>query len=299
MIGRFGPTLAEAFFRSYVEKLYGRPWNEIAPDFARALTTASQGAIKRTTFPYPSNGTGAICEGIARQITTAGSQLRTNSPAQRIALDRDVTVEANGTAETFDHVISTLPLPVLARCLPDSPPTITQAADNLTTRSTVLVYLDVHGTDGFPELWRYVYDARYRMGRVANIARWWPTGSTRPAPPNQTIFCVEYWCTRDDETWNEPDDELATSCEHELRASRLLDDHARVDAHHVRRVPSTHPVPAVDAHTQVEQLQQYFASLDNLSLVGRHAVDGTSDVADNLQAGAVAAHAVLDLCRRS
>ena len=38
MIGRFGKTLSETFFRSYVEKLYGRPWNEIDPEFARALT---------------------------------------------------------------------------------------------------------------------------------------------------------------------------------------------------------------------------------------------------------------------
>ena len=41
MVGRFGKTLSETFFRSYVEKLYGRPWNEIDPEFARALTTST------------------------------------------------------------------------------------------------------------------------------------------------------------------------------------------------------------------------------------------------------------------
>ena len=201
--------------------------------------------------------------------------------------------------ERYDHVISTLPLSVLARCIPDVPAPILDAASRLTARSTVLVYLDIRGSQCFPELWRFVYDARYRMGRVANVARWWPAASKRPAPPDRTVLCAEFWCTRDDATWAEPDDTVASVCEQELRASGLLPADARVDAHHIRRVANTHPVPAVDSIPAVRKLRDYFANVAVLDVVGRHAVHGTSDVADNLQAGAESARTVMDALRRS
>ena len=53
MIGRFGKTLSETFFRSYVEKLYGRPWNEIDPEFARALTTSTARRPAPRDVPVP------------------------------------------------------------------------------------------------------------------------------------------------------------------------------------------------------------------------------------------------------
>jgi protoporphyrinogen oxidase len=298
MIGRFGKTLSERFFRSYVEKLYGTPWNEIDPEFARALTTSTARTPARATFPYPSRGTGAIGEGIVDRIVAAGGQIRTSSPAQRIELAGPVTVESNGASEPYDHVVSTLSLPVLVRGIPDVPAPIRAAAERLTARSTVLVYLDINGSQCFPELWRFVYDAQYRMGRVANVARWWPEGSARPAPPDRTVLCAECWCTRDDATWTERDDAIAAVCERELRASGLLPANARVDAHHVRRVAGTHPVPAVDAHASLEAIRRYLAGFPALALVGRHAVTGTSDIADNLQSGAEAAMTVIGALRR-
>jgi protoporphyrinogen oxidase len=298
MIGRFGKTLSETFFRSYVEKLYGRPWNEIDPEFARALTSG-RGSSARATFPYPSQGTGAICEGLARQIVAAGGQIRTNSPAERIDLEPAATIASNGSVEAYDHVISTLPLAVLARGVADAPASVGQSAAQLTARSTVLVYLDIHGSQCFPELWRFVYDAQYRMGRVANVARWWPPDSARPAPPNRTVLCTEYWCTRDDETWGESDGDLALVCERELRACDILTETARVGAAYVRRVAGTHPVPSIDASTHVRKLSEYFATFDDLDVVGRHAVHGTSDIADNLQSGAAVGSRVAEACRRS
>ena len=230
MIGRFGKTLSETFFRSYVEKLYGRPWNEIDPDFARRSPLPARARRRAATFPYPSQGTGAICDGLAREIVAAGGQIRTNSPAERIDLEPAATIASNGSVDAYDHIVSTLPLGVLARCVAGAPASVGQAAAHLTARSTVLVYLDIHGSQCFPELWRFVYDAGYRMGRVANIARWWPPGSARPAPPNRTVLCTEYWCTRDDATWRESDADLALVCERELRACDILPETAPASA---------------------------------------------------------------------
>ena len=136
------------------------------------------------------------------------------------------------------------------------------------------------------------------MGRVANIARWWPPGSAHPAPPNRTVLCTEYWCTRDDATWRKSDAGLALVCERELRACNVLPETARVAAAHVRRVAGTHPVPSVDAITHVRNLGDYFAAFDHLDVVGRHAVHGTSDIADNLQAGAAVGSRVAEVYRR-
>ena len=202
--------------------------------------------------------------------------------------------------EHYDHVISTLPLSVLARCIPDVPAPILDAASRLTARSTVLVYLDIRGSQCFPELWRFVYDARYRMGRVAKrlplvAGRLETTGATG----SDRALCRVLVHTCDDATWAEPDDTVASVCELELRASGLLPADARVDAHQIRRVANTHPVPAVDSIPAVRKLRDYFANVAMLDVVGRHAVHGTSDVADNLQAGAESARTVMDALRRS
>ena len=85
MIGRFGKTLSETFFRSYVEKLYGRPWNEIDTEFTRALTSG-RGSSARATFPYPSQGTGAICDGLApRSLPQVARSGRTVLPSGSIS----------------------------------------------------------------------------------------------------------------------------------------------------------------------------------------------------------------------
>ena len=56
MIGRFGKTLSETFFRSYVEKLYGRPWNEIDPEFGASPHRFRPALVDARDVPVPLAG---------------------------------------------------------------------------------------------------------------------------------------------------------------------------------------------------------------------------------------------------
>jgi protoporphyrinogen oxidase len=291
---RLGRSLAETFFRGYVEKLYGRPWEQIDAALARGLLDAAPSAVRRTSFPYPTRGTGAICEGLARGITGGGGSIRTSSPVRSLTFDDGVgvDVDANGPIAKYDRVLSTLPLAVLARCVPAAPADLRATAARAVARSTVLVYLDVRGGPGFAPLWCYLYDRRYRIGRVANLARWWPAASTDPAPRDRTILCAELWCDVDDDTWTATEGALAEVCASELRDAGLLEPGASVADVHVRRVAGTHPVPSLDARELTIARRAYFAGQPALTLAGRHALAPMSDVADNLEAGALAAHEI-------
>ena len=84
-------------------------------------------------------------------------------------------------------------------------------------RSTILVYLDVRGTEGFPEQWRYLYD-RVTVGpspRPALVA----AASRRPVPSGRTVLCAEIWCAAEDSLWLASDDELAAVARSDLVAT--------------------------------------------------------------------------------
>jgi protoporphyrinogen oxidase len=298
MCGRFGRPLAERYFRNYAEKLFGTPWTTLDAQFARALVAPDRPGFRASTFPYSSGGTGMIAAGLRRIIERRGARVHTNARVTRVAAARGgtagtVTVEAaERPPQRFDHLVSTLALPVLLQCLPDVPTRVSNAAARLTTRSTVLVYLKVEGTTGFSELWRFINDPNVAVGRVANVGRWWPEAMQHRRPP-ETVLCAEYWCDRGDATWAAPEPDVARTCERELRDLGFVLTTSRVVAHHVVRVPATHPTPLLGVGDHVAVIEGYLAGNRDVSIVGRHASHGMGDVADVLQAGATTARSVL------
>ena len=291
MVGRFGKTLSETFFRSYVEKLYGRPWNEIDPEFARGahhLDRAHARARRsRTRRTAPARSVTASPHRSSPQVGTSARTARRS--ASRCT--RGPTIESNGTVERYDHVISTLPLSVPRACASRTsrapvprPRHVSPRGARCSCTSTSAA-ASASPSSGASSTTRGI-----RMGRVANVARWWPAASKRPAPPDRTVLCAEFWCTRDDATWARAGRHgrvgLRTGAARQRRSSPPT--RGRRPPHPPRRehAPGTggrlDPAPSGTCG-------DYFANFAVLDVVGRHAVHGTSDVADNLQAGAESA----------
>lgn len=97
---RFGRRLFKIFFKTYSEKLWGIPCNELDADFAaqRIKRLSLSEAIKSALFPsqrkrhrtladefaYPIGGTGMVYERMAGAIEQRGGQVRLNMPVKKV-----------------------------------------------------------------------------------------------------------------------------------------------------------------------------------------------------------------------
>jgi protoporphyrinogen oxidase len=268
-----GPTMAERFYAPYARKLWGLPPEELAGEQARKRITAATPAqiLRRVvggadrgsrTFRYPRRGFGQISEALAEAVTAAGAELRLGATATRLAPGQ-VTIDGGGTI-TAQHILSTIPLPVLARLWHDTPPEVLAAAGALRSRAMVLVYLVL-------DVPRYTrFDAHYLPEPFTPVTRISEPKNYRDStddPPDRTVLCAEIPCQVGDGTWTASDDELGGTVVAALRAAHL----PPVDARAVvsRRLPSAYPVYRVGYERHLAVLDDWATRLPDLLTFGR------------------------------
>src|SRR5205807_5106427 len=119
VVGRFGGRLFEMFFKSYSEKLWGIPCDQLDADFAaqrikkfslgEAIKAAlGMGANGHKTlvdqFAYPTGGTGMVYERMAQRIEEQGGHVHLHAPVRHI-LHHDRVVDGlelvDGSIEPF------------------------------------------------------------------------------------------------------------------------------------------------------------------------------------------------------
>ncbi|MBC7925100.1 MAG: NAD(P)/FAD-dependent oxidoreductase [Bryobacteraceae bacterium] len=167
-INRFGTELYHTFFKSYTEKVWGVPCNEISAEWGeqrikglsvaktlkhivgKAFSSKSDIAQKDVEtslieqFLYPKLGPGQMWEEVARRITAAGGRIlkgvevtEINPSGNQIASIKAVNTET-GEQQTFrgDYFFSTLPIKELVRSMQ------TRVPDEVVEISEGLVYRD-------------------------------------------------------------------------------------------------------------------------------------------------------------
>jgi protoporphyrinogen oxidase len=285
VVSRFGRRLFEMFFKSYSEKLWGIPCDELDADFAaQRINTFSLGeAVRAAVFPgrrakhktlvdrfaYPLGGTGSVYERMAQSVAHFGGQVHLQCPVKRVVHEdghvRGVELH-DGRIEPADHVISTMPLTLLVRGLAGVPDEVRQAAESLSYRNTVLVYLQVDSSDLFGDQWIYLHSPELRMGRVTNFRNWAPSlyGQER-----STILAGEFWCNSADDLWNDSDERLIELAKSELASTGLLGK-APVLAGHVVRIPRCYPVYARGYRLHLRRVMDFVHTVRGLSPIGRY-----------------------------
>ena len=209
-----------------------------------------------------------IYERMADYVDALGS-VQLNQPVRRVLHEnKKVTgIElANGSTWEYDHVISTMPLTSLIKGLDDTPEQVTQAADELSFRNTVLVYLNVDSTELFEDQWIYVHSDDLQVGRITNFRNWIPQlyGKSKTS-----ILSLEYWCNSDEPMWEETDEQLIERAKTEMRATGLIGDAPILDGH-VVRVPRCYPVYATGYKKPLSVLSDYVQEFSGLTPIGRY-----------------------------
>ncbi len=179
LINRFGRELYLTFFKSYTEKVWGTPCDQISAEWGAqrikglSLTTALKHFVKKAfsakpknvesdvsqkgtdtslieRFLYPKFGPGQLWEHVADKVKARGGQICMGRRVDRLdaAGDRVVAVETlneRGEREHFegDYFFSTMPMKELVRALADGganvPANVREVSDGLEYRDFITV----------------------------------------------------------------------------------------------------------------------------------------------------------------
>lgn len=289
MVRTYGRTLHNRFLRDYAEKLWGMTCDQIDARFPQFLFhSAGSSKDGQQTFLYPRSGNSSVWKRLGARLTKSGVKIHRKTPVSQldIVYNKVTGLVAGGKQFAFDHVISTMPMGLLARLAVPAEPGIREAASTLRARSTVLVYLRANDNNRSSFNWLSVYPADYRVGRITDFGRWLEQSD------GTTVYCLEFWCDRDDDLWNLSDTFLAELACNELNRTTLVGDVVVLDSH-VERLSGTHPVFSVGSQAAIDTINTALGKIDGLSTVGRHGAHGVLGMGESMESARIAADRVI------
>jgi protoporphyrinogen oxidase len=291
---RFGKRLYEIFFKTYTEKVWGIPCNEISADWAtqriknfslmEALRSAcgakgknKHGQVITTLidqFHYPRLGPGMMWEAFAHTLRKRGTETILDQRVEKIWHDqgRIATVGArnsDGEMTTFstDQFISTMPLCNLIEALNPAPPeTVLRAASRLKYRDYLTVVLIVKRDKVFPDNWIYIHTPEITMGRIQNYKNWSPY---MVPDPSKTSLGLEYFVSQQDDMWSWSNERLI---EFGIKESKELGfiEPSEIQGGTVFRMEKAYPVYDHHRKENVAIIRNYLAQFENLQVIGRN-----------------------------
>lgn len=291
---RFGRRLFETFFKTYTEKVWGLPCNEISADWAAqrikglSLISTIKNALLASqvkqksdviktlidAFDYPEKGPGMMWELVAESIQKKDSELKMQTEVSKILWERGkvtaLEIEADGKKELVagSDFISSMPMQELVRKMdPPAPLEVQAAADKLGYRDFLTVSLVVNKADLFQDNWIYIHDSDVKVGRIQNFKNWSPS---MVPDPNKTCLGLEYFCFEGDGLWTTNDADLVALGTKELGILGLVDP-KDVEDGAVVRMPKAYPVYNGEYVTSVDTIREFLAEqMPNMYLVGRN-----------------------------
>ncbi len=101
----------------------------------------SRYSLFREKLGYLDGGSETLLNGLQAYIEKNGGEFRLSTPVSKVQMDgaRVTGIEAGGQLESFDKVISTIPLPYVPRVMPDLPPALIKQYESIKNIAVVCV----------------------------------------------------------------------------------------------------------------------------------------------------------------
>ena len=289
---RFGKRLYEIFFKTYTEKVWGMPCNEMSADWAAQriknldLLTAVRNAflgergaggqvvttlIER--FHYPRHGPGQMWESCVKRLADKGVETITETRVESLRHEngRVVSARVNGPGGSREvegeHFLSSMPIRTLLNCMDPAPPDdILAAANSLRYRDFLTVGLIVDQEETFPDNWIYIHSSDVKLGRIQNFKNWSPH---MVPDTSRTSLGLEYFVNEGDELWTSSDEDLIELGKQECDLLGLAPADKVIDGT-VIRVPKAYPIYDDNYQGALKEIRGWLDGLPNLHLVGRN-----------------------------
>ncbi|MEJ5913729.1 NAD(P)/FAD-dependent oxidoreductase [Pseudokineococcus sp. 1T1Z-3] len=318
IVNNFGERLYRIFFKTYTEKVWGRPCTEISADWAAqrikglSLVSAVRNALPRRrtpsgaeqiktlveVFSYPRLGPGQMWEHAAAQVRGGGGTVELGRRVVEVhhAAGRVTGVVARGAEGrhevTGSDVLTTLPLRELAHAMRPAPHAeVLAAADALEYRDYLTVVLVLRRREVFPDNWIYIHEPDVLLGRIQNYKNWSPE-----MVPDQemTALGLEYFTVEGDaRLWELDDTDLVELGIRETEQIGLVDPADVVDAT-VVRMPKAYPVYDEHYTENVAVVRAWLAqAATNLQTVGRNGMHKYNNQDHSMMSALLAARNLL------
>ncbi len=311
VVGNFGRTMFNIYFKEYSEKVWGLDCGRISATWvaqrikglslAKAVKSAFIKASGRDCntltdlFWYPALGIGRISDRLRDGIEKCGNGVFTGTAVTSIhhadRRIRSVTVRSHGREWSIPagDFISSIPLTKFVGMLdPAPPPAVIETAAQLGFRDLVVAAIMVDRERVTDETWIYIPERKIPFGRIHEPTNWSPA----MAPAGKTLLVVEYFSSRGDSVWNMPDDRLADlTVEHLARLGFIA--RQEVLDRVIVRVPKAYPLFEIGYRERVDALHDYLAGFKNLHVAGRSGMFRYYNMDVAIQSGMETAERVL------
>jgi len=306
LVNRFGRQLYLTFFKSYTEKVWGVPCNQISAEWGAqrikglSLTGVVTHFLKKTfgskqpgdiaqkqtetslieKFLYPKLGPGQLWEHAADLVRSAGGEIVFGVQIDRINTDgnRIISLEgvdASGQRVTYsgDYFFSTMPVRDLVRAFScPVPADVTEVSEGLMYRDFITVgllakRLAVTEKDGSPLKDNWIYVQEPDV-LVGRLQIFNNWSPWLVAKSDKVWIGLEYFCNDTDPLWKLSDEEMAKLAIEEIAKIGILNAEDVEDSH-VVHVPKTYPA-YFGSYDRFDVIRNYLDSFENLFLVGRN-----------------------------
>ncbi|MFI4873825.1 MAG: NAD(P)/FAD-dependent oxidoreductase, partial [Blastopirellula sp. JB062] len=277
-INRFGRELYLTFFKSYTEKVWGVPCDQISAAWGAqrikglSITKAIMHAVKKPfqkkdvsqkgvetslieQFLYPKHGPGQMWETCAKRVVELGGELHYRTKVDQLHLEGEkivgvTVVDEHGERRRIDgdYVFSTMPVNELIRSIDrEVPANVKEVSEGLQFRDFITVGMLVNKLkikEDSPQGEQLVRDnwiyIQERDVLIGRLQIFNNWSKYLVADPNTVWLGLEYFCYENDDLWKKSDEEMAALGKTELAKIDIIDENEVLDAT-VIRVPKTYP----------------------------------------------------------
>lgn len=273
ILGVFGAGIARHFMTPYNFKVWAHPASLMnkewigervsVVDIARVLGNVvfdrdDAGWGPNSTFKYPRRGgTGGLFERFRPYVA---DQLRLNSPVASVDTEQKYVTLADGTRESYDLLLSTIPLDLLVCSVASEvPDAVRCAASQLRHSGSYIVGVGVRQPSPSKKCWMYFPEGDAPFYRVTYLSNYSPEVVPDPATHYSLLAEISH-------SEFKPIDR-ATVVEETIQGmvnTRLLSDADRadiVDTHLIERA-YTYPTPSIERDAALATLHPWLESRD-------------------------------------
>ena len=173
---------------------------------------------------------------------------------------------------------------------PKAPSSVLDAAKGLEFRSVITANVMLRKQQVTRDTWLYIHEPGIGFARIHEPPNW----SEAMSPPGTTSICAEWFCTKDDETWQLDDDEIV-----QRTIGHLADDLGFIDRSEVidgfaLRAQHAYPVYTLDYAERVNTLKRYLNQFsEHISIAGRGGTFRYNNADHSIETGLLVAQNLL------
>jgi protoporphyrinogen oxidase len=270
----FGEGIAEHFMRPYNFKVWAHPLDMIGTtwqgdrvptvDIRRILQNHIEDRDDvswgpNNLFKFPLRGTGMLYERIAESLP---KPVQFHKQASSIDAEAKVVTFTDGTAASYDHLITTMPLTELVKIVAACPDEVLDAARDLKHTAGMFVGIGVDDPCPSTKCWMYFPGSDSPFYRVTYLSNYSP--QMTPAPEQFSLLAE---VSASEYKHEDPDTVVQRTIDGMLACELLTPEQVahKIVSKHLIQVPYSYPVPTLGRDSALAVIQPWLADRDIFS----------------------------------